>query len=68
MRMLPESHLIQKINRTIKLTGAFLQISVWCMMFENSYFGGDMSAQILAILSKSHCAEMFYDSVKNKKA
>lgn len=37
------------------------------MMFKNINFGADMSEQILAILSKSHCAEMFYDIVTNKR-
>lgn len=43
------------------------QVRVWHMMFENSYFGAYMSAQILAILSKSHCSEMFYDIVTNER-
>lgn len=43
------------------------QIRMWHMMFENSYFGADVSAQILAILSKSHCGEMFYDIVTNER-
>ena len=43
------------------------QISVPRMMSENSYQGADMSAQISAILSKSHRGEMFYDIVTNKR-
>lgn len=37
------------------------------MMFEYSYVVADMSAQIPAILSKSHFAGMFYDIVTNKR-
>ncbi len=56
-----ENKLCNKVNMSLH------QIRMWHMMFENSYFGADVSAQILAILSKSHCGEMFYDIVTNER-